>query len=54
MMTNAFIFVASYKDPEGKKLKSAAKFIKVCKITRSLKFMFITMNKEATGPNVNF
>ncbi len=46
--------MVSYKDPEGKKLKLAAKLIKVREITRSLKSMFNTMDKEATGPNANF
>ncbi len=46
--------MASYKDPESKKWKSAAKLIKVHEITRSLKSMFNTMDKEATGPNANF
>ncbi len=49
MITNACILVVSYKDPEGKKLKSDAKLIKVCEIARSLNSMFNTMDKEATG-----
>ena len=54
VMTNACILMASYKDPEGKNLKSDAKLIKVREISRSLKSILNMMDKEATEPNANF